>query len=113
MASGYYPLSWSDKGGAALIEISDRLKALLGNRGDYGDLPASWDNDQYDNASSDGGYETYLSLAAELIERCVKRPVFPNVSCSHCDQDFGPGDHGYSKCQNHAHLEPLSGISRP
>ena len=26
---------------------------------------------------------------------------FQNVSCSHCGQEFGPGDHGYSHCDDH------------
>ena len=26
---------------------------------------------------------------------------FPNVSCSHCGQDFGPGIHGFSTCESH------------
>lgn len=28
-------------------------------------------------------------------------PKFENVSCSQCGQEFGPGDHGFSHCQNH------------
>jgi hypothetical protein len=77
MASGYYPLDAKyDEGGRALADVADRLTFLLKERGDYGKspLPAAWDNDQYDNAASDGGYETYLYLALELIERCIKRP---------------------------------------
>ncbi len=26
---------------------------------------------------------------------------FENVSCSECGQEFGPGDHGFSHCENH------------
>lgn len=26
---------------------------------------------------------------------------FKNVSCSNCGHDFGPGDHGYSHCEDH------------
>lgn len=26
---------------------------------------------------------------------------FPNVSCSNCGRDFGPGDHGFSHCWQH------------
>jgi hypothetical protein len=26
---------------------------------------------------------------------------YENVSCSQCGRDFGPGDHGYSHCQDH------------
>lgn len=31
---------------------------------------------------------------------------FANVSCSQCGQDFGPGDHGFSHCENHRGLTP-------
>lgn len=30
---------------------------------------------------------------------------FPMVSCSQCGRGFGPGEHGFSSCQSHAHLE--------
>lgn len=26
---------------------------------------------------------------------------FQNVFCSQCGQDFGPGEHGFSHCENH------------
>lgn len=32
---------------------------------------------------------------------------YTNVSCSSCGQDFGPGDHGFSHCDSHAHLKPV------
>lgn len=69
MAAGYYPLDPRYDGGKALKKIADDLRELLDNRG-----AAAWDNDQHDNASSDGGYETYLYLALELIERCLEKP---------------------------------------
>lgn len=28
-------------------------------------------------------------------------PRFPNTGCSQCGGQFGPGDHGYSHCENH------------
>ena len=28
-------------------------------------------------------------------------PKFPETWCSHCAQAFGPGDHGFSHCENH------------
>lgn len=31
-------------------------------------------------------------------------PRFENVSCSHCGLDFGPGDAGFSHCDQHAQL---------
>ena len=76
MASGFFPLSrtYSDYG-KALAKIADDLRALSSRRGDQysrAGLPAAWENDQTDNAASDGGYETYLDLALELIERCLE-----------------------------------------
>lgn len=35
------------------------------------------------------------------------RPKFEQTSCSHCGSVFGPGDHGYSHCEDHAHLTPI------
>jgi hypothetical protein len=29
-------------------------------------------------------------------------PRFSNIFCSQCGRDFGPGEHGYSHCENHA-----------
>jgi hypothetical protein len=29
-------------------------------------------------------------------------PRFPFVTCSQCGREFGPGDHGYSHCRDHA-----------
>lgn len=76
MASGYYPLPPSSEGGKALLDLARRLRDLLDNRGHWGDslLPAAWDNDQYDNAATDGGYEARLHLALDLIEDAVARP---------------------------------------
>jgi len=34
--------------------------------------------------------------------------AFENVSCSQCGKDFGPGDHGFSHCDNHKPLEKAS-----
>lgn len=32
----------------------------------------------------------------------VKAARFENVSCSQCGRDFGPGEHGFSNCHDHA-----------
>ena len=40
--------------------------------------------------------------------RLPKIPRFPATSCSQCGTDFGPGDHGYSHCENHSQKEPAS-----
>lgn len=37
---------------------------------------------------------------------------FENVSCSQCGQDFGPGDHGFSHCENHRHLASINNFVR-
>jgi hypothetical protein len=39
-------------------------------------------------------------------DRYAGRRVYAHqtVSCSQCGGDFGPGDHGFSHCENHAHL---------
>ncbi len=34
------------------------------------------------------------------------RPRFANVSCSQCGRDFGPGEHGFSHCDNHSGRTP-------
>lgn len=31
-------------------------------------------------------------------------PRFAETFCSQCGQAFGPGDHGFSHCDSHAHL---------
>lgn len=30
-----------------------------------------------------------------------KAPKFDKTYCSNCGREFGPGDHGYSHCENH------------
>lgn len=103
MGSGYYPLKQRFGAGRKLAKISKELKALLATRGedryanvpDY--LPCADDNDQYDNAARDGGYETYLELASELIARCLEKS---QCQCAACQQDGGH----YSDCA--VHREP-------
>jgi hypothetical protein len=34
--------------------------------------------------------------------------LYPDVGCSNCGGGFGPGDHGFSHCQNHSHLRRVS-----
>lgn len=34
-------------------------------------------------------------------DRPVKAPRFPRVYCSQCGQEFGPGNEGFSSCQDH------------
>ena len=42
--------------------------------------------------------------AGRFAQPAPAAPRFANVSCSQCGQDFGPGDHGYSHCIDHAAL---------
>ena len=37
----------------------------------------------------------------------ISRYKFEQVSCSQCGGEFGPGDHGFSHCENHKHLPRL------
>jgi hypothetical protein len=34
----------------------------------------------------------------------TRKPRYANVSCSQCGGDFGPGDHGFSHCEDHRQL---------
>jgi hypothetical protein len=67
MGSGFYPLQRISESGKELIEIRNKLRQFIDKDGNQ-----SFYNDQIDNAASDGGYETYLHLALELIERCLE-----------------------------------------
>ena len=101
MGSGYYPLERRSGAGRRLSKINAELRALLNSQGDdrYANvpdcLPSPDDNDQYDNAASDGGYVTYLYLARELIERCLEKA---KCQCVACQMD---GPH-YSSCAVHS-----------
>lgn len=103
MGSGYYPLEQRSGAGRKLAQLSKDLKALLGSQGDdrYANvpdcLPDPNENDQTDNAASDGGYVANLYLASELIERCLVKAL---CQCKACQQD---GTH-YSSCA--VHREP-------
>jgi len=41
----------------------------------------------------------------QIIDREM-HDKFANVFCSQCGQKFGPGDHGFSQCENHKGLTP-------
>lgn len=43
-------------------------------------------------------------LPREFWPESPMPPRFPDTSCSSCGLSFGPGDHGYSHCEHHAHL---------
>lgn len=84
MGSGYYPLSANATGGREIADVADSLRLLISTRGfnGGGPLPAAFDNDEFDNAATDGGYEQYLELALELIERCINRPAGHASDCA-------------------------------
>ncbi len=41
------------------------------------------------------------ALAAEVEAALAAEPKFPKTHCSQCGGEFGPGDHGYSHCEDH------------
>ena len=45
------------------------------------------------------------AFAAEFERK--KQYKFGNVTCSQCGGEFGPGDTGFSHCENHKHLPRL------
>lgn len=45
--------------------------------------------------------DTAHECVVAIRERAALNPRFANVSCSQCGRDFGPGDHGFSHCENH------------
>ena len=41
-------------------------------------------------------------LIPEICSECsTKPPKFQKTYCSQCGAEFGPGDHGYSHCEDH------------
>jgi hypothetical protein len=34
-------------------------------------------------------------------------PKFAHTYCSQCGGEFGPGDHGFSHCENHQQYKPV------
>lgn len=52
----------------------------------------------------DAGAKVYPSAlhCAPKKEHDFSAPRFPVTSCSQCGSDFGPGDSGYSHCDQHA-----------
>ena len=57
-------------------------------------------------------FERELIKTRESLARqeCNAKPPeyrFNNVTCSQCGGEFGPGDNGFSHCENHKHLPRL------
>jgi len=41
----------------------------------------------------------------------ITAPRFADVSCSNCGCSFGPGNEGFSHCEDHAHLRSLGRLT--
>ena len=44
---------------------------------------------------------------ADLLRIMSGSPKFSQTSCSHCGAVFGPGDHGFSHCEDHRVVRKL------
>jgi len=67
MGSGHFPLDRSFTNTKELIAIATKLNEIAAH---YADLCSS--QDQPDNAFSDGEYVAWLTLAAQLVDYCVR-----------------------------------------
>jgi hypothetical protein len=49
---------------------------------------------------------SFFGFESGCIDEIEKKdsPKYQNISCSQCGQEFGPGDRGFSSCDNHAGL---------
>lgn len=43
-----------------------------------------------------------VAAAQKTLDELSAKPRFDKVSCSQCGREFGPGNHGFSHCENHA-----------
>jgi hypothetical protein len=50
-------------------------------------------------------YEPFKAMVDDVSD-AAPAPRFSQTSCSQCGKEFGPGDHGYSHCRDHAAPEP-------
>ena len=73
MSSGYFPLSRNEKSDGFIIErcIED-IKVIRQTLYD-----SSCQDNNGEDGTSDGGYLAYLSLAEELLERCLRAKTSP------------------------------------
>ena len=56
------------------------------------------------------GWNSGIFSAATAIRQAAEdtnQPKFQETFCSNCGKGFGPGDHGFSHCENHKHLTPI------
>ena len=68
MSSGYFPLSASEEKAKELQEIALKLRKMSN---DYYYMACEDLNGE--DAAQDGNYHCYLSLSAELLERCIRK----------------------------------------
>lgn len=90
--------------GNALVTIHDKEQQLS----NYQALMTAL----YDALGIEANEASVLERVREVIAQVAgmrKQPRFENVSCSNCGQDFGPGDHGFSHCEDH---QPTRTITR-
>ena len=45
--------------------------------------------------------EIYQKYAKQVLAPEIESPRFNNTYCSQCGDEFGPGEHGYSHCDDH------------
>jgi DNA-directed RNA polymerase subunit RPC12/RpoP len=55
----------------------------------------------------EGGHCTHCGINELAAERTKVRYKFSNVFCSQCGNDFGPGNHGFSACKEHAGIRSI------
>ena len=66
-----------------------------------------WAQENINEMNAIGGYcdedKIYLPcwLKAHQEILALMEPKFPVTHCSQCGESFGPGDHGYSHCDDH------------
>lgn len=62
-------------------------------------------NSSEGSTSRDGGQNPVVTPTKPPVD--ISRYKFEQVSCSQCGGEFGPGDNGFSHCENHKHLPRL------
>jgi hypothetical protein len=94
---------------ASLISAAkEMLKALCMLIDAAPEIKAASDEELRD-ALTDDDKECQEQAAAFLaaraaIAKATGAPRFADVTCSHCAKSFGPGNAGFSHCEDHAHL---------